>query len=153
MSPICPCPLKRISGPLRTVHQVQAGFQTFWQPMRELHSHHYPDHKVETPSRVYLLIYHEMLWKELIAKLTFWPYLWPEKTQTGHVWRHWTSIESPNLEKFVKFNETIAIIIENVEHKARKVVEEKIPIKYEKTWKNFLKLPSKNWRKFSRYFL
>ena len=34
------------------------------------------------------------------------------------------------MEKFVKFNETIAIIIENVEHKARKVVKEKIPIKY-----------------------
>ena len=36
--------------------------------------------------------------------------------------------ESPNLEKFVKFDETIAIIIENVEDKARKVVEEKISV-------------------------
>ena len=88
--------------------------------MRELYSHHYPDHKVETPSRVYLLIYHEMLWKELISKLTFWPYLRPEKSKKGQVWRHWKSIESPDLEKFVEFDETIAIIVENVEHKAEK---------------------------------
>ena len=61
-----------------------------------------------------------MLWKELISKLTFWPYLRPEKSKKGQVWRHWKSIESPDLEKFVKFDETIAIIVENVENKAKK---------------------------------
>ena len=39
-----------------------------------------------------------------------------------------SQFESPNLEKFVKFNETIAIVIENVEHKARNLVAEKIPV-------------------------
>ena len=100
-----------------------------FQPIRELlHSHRYRDHKVETPSRVYLLVYHEMLWKELILKLTlsgaifdFW--LKNVKMLKNAVYKRSPkvivkSISGHSLEKFVEFNEAIAIVVKNVENKA-----------------------------------